>query len=68
MNVGDQAFRSCSSLKELHVASPAAPMCSGDIADAGVYSSTTLFVPQGAVAEYGFARVWDRFGNIEEDN
>ena len=43
-------------------------MCSGDIADAQVYSSATLFVPKGAVGEYGFARVWERFGNVEEDN
>jgi hypothetical protein len=66
VNVGDQAFRSCKSLKELRVLCDAAPMCSADIADADVYARTLLLVPQGKVAEYGFARVWDRFGNIEE--
>jgi hypothetical protein len=25
-----------------------------------------LRVPQGKVGEYGFARGWERFGNVEE--
>ena len=66
VNVGDQAFRSCKALKELRVCGEAAPMCSGDIADADVYARTVLRVPQGKVGEYGFARVWERFGNVEE--
>ena len=66
VNVGDQAFRSCKSLKELCVMCEAAPMCSADIADADVYATTVLRVPQGCVGEYGFARVWERFGNVEE--
>ena len=66
VSVGDQAFRSCRALKRLRVLCDAAPMCSGDIADADVYSRTLLLVPQGKVGEYGFARVWDRFGNVEE--
>jgi hypothetical protein len=66
VNVGDQAFRSCRALKELRVMCEAAPMCSADIAHADVYSRTLLLVPQGKVGEYGFARVWDRFGNVEE--
>ena len=66
VNVGDQAFRSCKALKELCVMCEAAPMCSGDIADADVYARTLLRVPQGKVGEYGFARVWERFGNVEE--
>jgi hypothetical protein len=37
-----------------------------DIADAGVYSGTMLRVPAGKVGEYGFARVWEKFGNVEE--
>ena len=44
----------------------AAPMCNGDIADADVYARTMLLVPTGKVGEYGFARVWERFGNVEE--
>ena len=35
-------------------------------ADADVYARTLLRVPQGRVGEYGFARVWERFGNVEE--
>lgn len=66
VNVGDQAFRSCKVLKRLRVLCDAAPMCSGDIADADVYSRTLLLVPQGKVGEYGFAPVWERFGNVEE--
>jgi hypothetical protein len=66
VNVGDQAFRSCKSLKELRVMCEAAPMCSADIADADVYARTLLLVPSGKVGEYGFARVWERFGNVEE--
>ena len=66
VNVGDQAFRSCSSLKRLTVKCEAAPMCSGDITDADVYASTILYVPEGKVAEYGFACIWEKFGNIEE--
>ncbi|MBQ2127121.1 MAG: hypothetical protein II198_05620, partial [Bacteroidaceae bacterium] len=66
VNVGDQAFRSCKALKELRVMCEAAPMCSGDIADVDVYARTLLRVPQGKVGEYGFAPVWERFGNVEE--
>jgi hypothetical protein len=66
VNVGDQAFRCCKALNELRVLCTAAPMCSGDIADADVYSRTQLMVPVGAVGEYGFARVWERFGNVSE--
>ena len=66
VNIGDQAFRSCKALKELRVLCEAAPMCSGDIADAEVYSQTLLLVKSGLVGEYGFARVWEKFGNIEE--
>jgi hypothetical protein len=66
VSVGDQAFRSCKALKELRVLCEAAPMCSGDIADADVYARAVLRVPQGKVGEYGFARVWERFGNVEE--
>ena len=44
----------------------AAPMCSADIADADVYATAVLRVPQGCVGEYGFARIWERFGNVEE--
>jgi hypothetical protein len=66
VNVGDQAFRSCKALKELRLLCEAAPMCSGDIADADVYASAVLRVPQGKVGEYGFAPVWERFGNVEE--
>jgi hypothetical protein len=66
VNVGDQAFRSCRALKEIRVLCEAAPMCSGDIADADVYARALLRVPQGKVGEYGFAPVWERFGNVEE--
>ena len=41
-------------------------MCSRDIADAGVYANAVLYVPQGCVGEYGFARVWSKFENVEE--
>ena len=60
------AHHLCRALKELHVLCEAAPMCSADIADADVYATTVLRVPQGCVGEYGFARVWERFGNVEE--
>ena len=66
VSVGDQAFRGCSSLKELRVLCEAAPMCSGEIADAAVYAKATLRVPAGLVGEYGFARIWEHFENIEE--
>jgi hypothetical protein len=66
VNVGDQALRSCRALKSLRVLCEAAPMCSGEIADAAVYSTAVLRVPQGCVGEYGFARVWEHFGNVEE--
>jgi hypothetical protein len=41
-------------------------MCSGEIADANVYSHTMLRVPTGLVGEYGFARIWEHFENVEE--
>ena len=66
VSVGDQAFRGCSALNELRVLCEAAPMCSGEIADANVYSKAMLRVPSGLVGEYGFARIWEHFGNIEE--
>jgi hypothetical protein len=66
VSVGDQAFRGCSALKELRVLCEAAPMCSGEIADANVYSKTMLRVPAGLVGEYGFARIWEHFENVEE--
>ena len=66
VSVGDQAFRGCAALEKLCVMCEAAPMCSADIADANVYAKTVLCVPKGMVGEYGFARVWDRFGNVEE--
>ena len=46
--------------------STVAPMCSRDIADAKVYSDATLYVPKDCVGEYGFARIWDKFANVEE--
>ena len=66
VSVGEQAFRSCRSLKTLRVMCEAAPMCSADIADADVYANTLLLVPAGLVGEYGFARIWEKFGNVEE--
>ena len=66
VSVGEQAFRSCASLKELRVLCDAAPMCSGDIADGRVYGNAVLHVKKGLVGEYGFARIWERFGNIQE--
>lgn len=66
VSVGDQALRGCSGLKELRVMCGAAPMCSADIADANVYANALLRVPAGLVGEYGFARIWDRFANVEE--
>ena len=34
--------------------------------DKVVIDNALLLVPAGKVGEYGFARVWERFGNIEE--
>ena len=36
------------------------------LADADVYGRTILLVKAGLVGEYGFARVWEKFGNVEE--
>ena len=41
-------------------------MCSGEIADAAVYAKAVLRVATGLVGEYGFARVWEHFANVEE--
>jgi hypothetical protein len=41
-------------------------MAMRDVADATVYANTVLYVPQGCVGEYGFARVWNKFDNVEE--
>ena len=67
-SVEEQVLRGCASLKRLNVLAQAAPMCSRDIADAAVYSNAILCVPQDCVGEYGFARVWSKFDNVEELN
>ena len=65
-SVEEQVFWGCSSLKKLTVCSETAPMCSRNIADNGVYARCVLYVPAGCVGEYGFARVWNKFENVEE--
>ena len=65
-SVEEQVFRGCSALRRLEIDAEAAPMCTRDIADAGVYANAVLYVPQGCVGEYGFARVWSKFENVEE--
>ncbi len=62
----NEIFRNCNALKSIYLYCDNPPVCIADIASPEVYSNVTLHVPVGAVANYGFTRVWEKFANVEE--
>ena len=64
-NIGEFAFSGCSSLSSIYMTG-IPPKVGDNNFTYAQYMNTTLYVPEGLIAKYQSAEVWENFVNIKE--